>query len=182
MPNNIEGPLPQRATHLSLLQAKLIKPVLALLRHGARPERLAWSLAVGIAIGINPLLGSTTLLCLLVAFLLRLNIVASQLTNHLMYPLEILLLLPFIRIGERLFHTQHMPIVPSVLLHAARLDPIKTTKLLWMWEWHAMVAWALLSVLLVPAIALPTVPLLRHALRNSSIGAQPGACAAEQEA
>ena len=56
-------------------------PILALLRLGASPERLAWSLAIGLVVGINPILGSTTFLCLLLAFLLRLNIAASQLTQ-----------------------------------------------------------------------------------------------------
>ncbi|MHB1700307.1 MAG: DUF2062 domain-containing protein [Acidobacteriaceae bacterium] len=150
-----------------LLQVKLILPMLTLMRQGATPERLAWSLAVGFAIGVNPLLGSTTVACLAFAYILRLNIVASQLANHLAYPLELLLLLlPFIRIGRHLFGTQRMPWSPGMLLHLARVEPIRTTELLWMWEWHALVVWAAFSVLLVPALAVVLTPLLRHAQRR----------------
>lgn len=149
-----------------LLQVKLIQPMLTLMRQGATPERLAWSLAAGFAIGVNPLLGSTTVACLAFAYILRLNMVASQLANHLAYPLELLLLLPFIRIGQHLFGTQRMPWSPGVLLHLARVEPIRTTELLWMWEWHALVVWAAFSALLVPALAVVLTPLLRHAQRR----------------
>lgn len=153
-----------------LLRAKLIRPVLTLLRHGATPQKLAWSMALGFAIGINPVLGTTTVACFALAYLFRLNLVASQLANHLIYPLELLLVVPFIGAGERMFHTQRMPLLPGVLLHAARVDPVGTTKLLWMWEWHALVVWAALSVFLVPLMALALVPALRHAQRRFSSG------------
>ena len=89
---------------------RIALPVLALLRRGASPQKLAWSLAAGILIGINPILGSTTILCLALAFIFRLNIAASQLTNHLAYPLQLILVIPFIRLGSRVFHTAPMPL------------------------------------------------------------------------
>ncbi|WP_433983369.1 DUF2062 domain-containing protein [Tunturiibacter empetritectus] len=90
---------------------------------GASPEKLAWSLAVGLLIGINPILGSTTVLCLAVAFLLRLNIAASQLGNHIVYPLQLVLVIPFIRLASRVFNTAPMPLSANELLHAARERP-----------------------------------------------------------
>ena len=141
-------------------------PLLALLRQGATPEQLAWSLAVGVVIGINPLIGSTTLLCLAVAFLFRLNIIASQLANHLSYPLELLLLIPFLRVGSLLFRTRRMPFSPEMLLHMARTEPLETTKILWSWEWHALVIWAVSAAFIMPAIALSVTPLLRRMLRR----------------
>ena len=141
-------------------------PLLALLRQGATPEQLAWSVAVGVVIGINPLIGSTTLLCLAVAFLFRLNIIASQLANHLSYPLELLLLIPFLRVGSLLFRTRRMPFSPEMLLHMARTEPLETTKILWSWEWHALVIWAVSAAFIMPAIALSVTPLLRRMLRR----------------
>src|SRR5580698_196473 len=87
--------------HHSWIYRRIALPILALLRMGASPEKLAWSLSVGFIIGINPILGSTTVLCLLVAFIFRLNVAASQIGNHLTYPLQVLLLIPFIRLGSR---------------------------------------------------------------------------------
>jgi len=72
-------PAPQ--THHSWLYRRLVLPILALLRMGATPQRLAWSIAVGIAVGLNPVVGSTTVLCLALSFALRLNIVATQIAK-----------------------------------------------------------------------------------------------------
>ena len=150
------------ARHHTLLYRKIILPLLALLRMGATPEKLAWSLAIGAVVGMNPLIGSTTLLCIALILLFRLNTVAGQLANHLMYPLEIALFIPFMRAGERIFHTGPLPILSKQIFVMARTAPIQTTKLLWEWEWHAMVAWAICAVVLTPMLALIFTPILRH--------------------
>jgi uncharacterized protein (DUF2062 family) len=146
---------------------------LALLRRGATPRQLAWSLAVGALIGINPILGSTTLLCLALAFIFRLNIVASQLTNHLAYPLQLLLIIPFIRLGSRLFRTAPMPLAAKALVQAARATPLALVRQLWLWESHALVVWAILAAVLTPAIALTLTPVLRHLLTRVQHHKQP---------
>jgi len=147
-----------------LVYRRAILPIFALLRMGAAPRTLAWSIAIGIVIGINPLLGSTTVVCLAASTCFRLNLVASQIANHAMFPLEIALVIPFIRLGTRVFHTAAMPLSPSVFLHAARTSPFALTRQLWLWEWHALVLWAAISVVAAPSIALALTPLLRRLL------------------
>jgi uncharacterized protein (DUF2062 family) len=141
---------------------RLVQPVAAMLRMGSSPERLAWSIAAGAAIGINPLLGSTTALCIAVALVFRLNIVASQLGNHLVYPLELALLIPFLKAGSLLFRAAPVPIAPQAILKAARSHPIALVEQLWLWEWHALVVWAAVASILLPVIALTLTPLLRR--------------------
>jgi uncharacterized protein (DUF2062 family) len=133
---------------------------------GASPERLAWSIAVGLLIGINPILGSTTILCLAAAFVLRLNVAASQLGNHIVYPLELILVIPFIHLASSLFHTAPMPLSANELLRLAREHPLALSRQLWLWEWHAFLLWAILAAILIPAIALALVPLLRRLLKR----------------
>lgn len=131
---------------------------------GASPEKLAWSIAVGLLIGINPVLGSTTLFCLALALVFRLNIAASQLGNHIVYPLELLLIIPFIRVASRIFHTAPMPFSANQLLNAAREHPVALSRHLWLWEWHAFLLWAVLATVTIPLLALALTPLLRRAL------------------
>ncbi|MEO6801937.1 MAG: DUF2062 domain-containing protein [Granulicella sp.] len=153
-----------RPVHHGWLYRRLVLPILALLRMGASPEKLAWSIAVGLLIGINPILGTTTIVCLAVAFAFRLNVAASQLANHLMYPFEILLVIPFIHLGSRLFHTARMPLSPTALLEAARHNPIDLIRQLWLWEWHALLLWAMIAVVSIPLLALALTPLLQRLL------------------
>jgi len=148
---------------------QIVQPLLDLLRVGATPRKLAWSLAVGVAVGINPLLGSTTIACLAIAFLLRLNLIASQITNHLVYPIELLLFLVFIRLGDLLFHTGGLPLEKHSLFYAARHHPWATTKLLWMWEWHALIVWVAFALILTPVLALIFRPMLERLMRSNRL-------------
>lgn len=157
---------------------RVVLPILALLRLGASPERLAWSLAAGVVIGVNPILGSTTLICLAVAFAFRLNIPASQLGTHLMYPIELALLLPFVHVGTRLFGTAPLTLSLGALLDAARHAPLSLLRQIWMWEWHALVVWAIFASLVAPLLAAALTPVLRKLLARVHHG---GAPAAEQQ-
>ena len=148
----------------SFFRRRAVAPVLQLLRYGATPERLAWSLAVGLVIGVNPLLGSTTLLALIVAPLFRLNVMASQLGNHLMYPLELLLFPVFMRLGSMLFHTAGLPLERGEIVKAVKLHPWATTRLLWSWEWHALVVWGMFAVVTVPVLRIVLRPVLARML------------------
>lgn len=152
--------------HHNWLYRHVALPVLALLRMGATPEKLAWSIAVGLLIGINPILGSTTVVCLAAAFALRLNVAASQLGNHVVYPLQLILVIPLIRLGSRFFHTAPMPLSGSELLRAARQHPVALLEQLWRWEWHALVVWAIIAALAIPLAAFALIPLLRRLLRR----------------
>ena len=162
--NSTGGEPSQMPLHHNWLYRRVALPVFALLRMGASPQKLAWSIAVGLLIGINPILGSTTVFCLGAAFLLRLNIAASQLANHLVYPFELLLVIPFIHIGTILFHIAPIPFSASGLLHAARTHPLALTRQLWVWEWHAFLLWLALAAVAVPTIALAITPWLKHLL------------------
>ena len=81
------------------------------LRHWLRAEisveRLALSIALGIVLGICPLLGLPTVLCVVASVALRLHFPALQLINYLMYPVQLILVWPFARAGSLLFGSAH---------------------------------------------------------------------------
>jgi uncharacterized protein (DUF2062 family) len=137
------------------LQCRVVRPLLRAANQGASPERLAWSLAVGLVIGMNPLLGVTTILMLALAWMLRLNIVASQIGIHIMTPVQFLLFLPFIKAGTLLFHSGGLPMSREEIFHLSHRHPLDLIHILWRWEWHALVVWALCAAVLVPLLAQP---------------------------
>jgi hypothetical protein len=141
-------------------------PVLDMLRQGLSPEGLAWSLAVGIALGIIPLFGMSTLLCVGAAVAFRLNQPAVQLANYLAYPLQILLLLPFIRLGERLFAAPRLPMSLSQLLGVLRNGGWGALRIFWTSLWHASVAWLLVVPLPVVLLAWGLTPLFRGGAKS----------------
>jgi uncharacterized protein (DUF2062 family) len=147
-----------------IFQTRVIAPLVDLLRVGTSPRRLAWSLAVGVAVGINPIVGSTTLVCLLVAFVFRLNLIASQIANHLVFPLQLTLVVFYMRTGERLFHSPPPPLDTREMLHTMRHHPWSTMHELWTWEWHAIVVWMLAVAVLTPLLATILCPVLARLL------------------
>ena len=154
-------PNPKRSPH-TFLHRRVIKPLLDILRMGCSPRRLAWSVAIGLAVGLNPLIGSTTLVSLATAGIFRLNLVASQLAAHLVYPLEVALFFVFIRLGDRIFHTGRMPLHREAILSAFRHHPWNTTRLLWTWEWHALAVWAVVAIILTPLLASILIPVFER--------------------
>jgi uncharacterized protein (DUF2062 family) len=76
--------------------------LLAELKQGITAKQLALACAVSLAISVNPFIGTTTLLCLLAGKIFRLNHVVMQIINYFSYPLQIALIIPWIRLGEKL--------------------------------------------------------------------------------
>jgi uncharacterized protein (DUF2062 family) len=155
---------------LRLIQRRVVRPVLELLRVGASPERLAWSLAVGAVVGMNPLLGSTTVVVLALATAFKLNHVASQIGNHAMYPLELLLFPVFLKLGSVVFRTEGIPLSRGALMESVKHHPWATTQLLWRWEWHALVVWAVCAVVVTPLLAWAMRPALDAMARKMQRG------------
>ena len=153
----------------NLLERVVMTPLRRVLRTGVTPERLAWSLALGVVVGVNPLFGSTTLLVLALSAAFRLNLVASQVGNHLMYPVEILLFPVFLKLGSVVFGTGLPPMEGRSLLEAARRHPWETTRMLWLWEWHAVVVWSACALVALPTLALALRPVLRRMMRESVV-------------
>jgi hypothetical protein len=64
--------------------------------------RVALLLSVGLVLGVFPIMGIPTILCLLAAVIFRLNPAALQVLNSVTSPLQLALLLPLARIGSKL--------------------------------------------------------------------------------
>ena len=149
---------------------RMLAPVRALLLQGITPEKIALSLSFGIALGVFPVLGSTTILCAAAAFFFRLNLPSIQLDNYLVYPLQIFFLLPFIRIGEKLVRATPLQLSVAQMLAMARANLPHAIATLWRAALHGIFAWLLLAP---PAILLLNFLLsraLRHVANSSTLG------------
>ncbi|MGD8889803.1 MAG: DUF2062 domain-containing protein [Desulfobacterales bacterium] len=87
-----------------LWRKKIIEPLNGFLRQGLSAKKLTLCLALGITIGTFPVLGMTTILCTLAALIFKLNMPVIQFANYLVYPLQIVLLVPFYYLGDLFFN------------------------------------------------------------------------------
>jgi len=148
--NLIVLPVPQSVREL--FRCRILRPLLRLLRGGVTPRRLAWSLALGMVIGINPSVGLTTLLVLMLAWAFGLNQVASHIGSYAVAPLHLLLFLPFIQMGVYLFHLRRLPLSRQQIEHLSH-HPVRLFHAIWQWEWHALVVWGIMAIAM-PLLAL----------------------------
>ena len=95
---------------------QLKKVIAQALYQGLSPRRLALTCAFGVVLGIFPVFGLTTLLCFAAAFLFRLNIPIIQLVNYVIAPLQLILIVPFIKLGSYLFRLDPFPYSSDQLL------------------------------------------------------------------
>jgi uncharacterized protein (DUF2062 family) len=81
---------------------------LAASMQGLSGDSIAIILAVGLVLGTFPVYGCPTVLCLLAALTFRLNVPALQVVNQLSSPLQLALVIPFARLGERILGDQFL--------------------------------------------------------------------------
>ena len=148
------------------LQRRLVRPILDLLKQGVTPEKMALSLALGVALGVFPALGWTTALGVIAAIVLRLNLPAIQIANYFMYPVQIALLVPFFRLGEKLFRAPHLAISGPQIRVMIHSSIWAATRLLWTTTWHAIVVWCLIAPAFVALAYLLLTPVLRRVLHR----------------
>ena len=88
---------------MQLKLKKIKEKFVGFLRQGTSPRELALSTTIGLLLGIFPMLGVTTFAMALIAVRFRLNLPLMLFVSYLIYPLQIFLIIPFVRLGEWLF-------------------------------------------------------------------------------
>jgi len=129
-----------------LVYKRTIEPVVALIKQGISPEKISLGMACGIVLGVFPVLGSTTILCGLAAIIFRLNLPAIQLVNYMVYPLQLLLLIPFFHLGDLLFQVEPIPLSAQEFITLLQSDLWGTIRSFWNTTLRAIMAWLLVSL------------------------------------
>lgn len=136
--------------------------IVDLLKQGITPHKVALAIVLGVLLGIAPVLGTTIVSCTIAAFALGLNLPLIQLANNLVYPLQLLLLIPFVQAGQRLFGEPPLPLSVSEIVARFERDFWGSVVAFWSYTWHGAVAWLLFSAVAGPIMYfLLLVPLRR---------------------
>jgi uncharacterized protein (DUF2062 family) len=148
------------------VRRRILDPILALLRQGITPDRLALSLAFGLGVGIFPVLGVSTIACTVAALALRLNLPAIQLVNYLASPVQLVLIIPFVRVGEAVVGAPPQPLTVSAGLELLAAGVLNAVIVLWDAIVHAAIGWAVIGPFLIYLLYRAFRPLLERAARR----------------
>lgn len=142
-------------------QRRVRDPVVAQLTQGITPEKIALTVAIGSALAMFPILGTTSLLCLLVGIWLKLNQPLIQALNYLCTPIH-LLFIPFsVRWGEWLFGATHNRFEFRSMMRLVREHPLDFLHNFWLAGLHAVVVWAICAPFWMIAVYYSTTPIFR---------------------
>lgn len=130
----------------AFLKRKITDPILAFLKQGVTPSKLAWAISLGIVLATMPVFGSGTLLCLLAIWLFRLNPGAVLLVNQLAYPFQFILYFPLIRAGEWLFSATPLPLSITQIFSLFAHDLGHAVRVLWWSTLYGIVAWVMVMI------------------------------------
>jgi len=147
---------------MKLRDHKLVRLILDLLSQGITPHKIALTVALGVVLGVTPVLGSTTLLCTAAALVFGINLPLIQVVNYVVYPLQLLLLIPFIQAGQWLFRQPPLPFSFAQLTALLRLRFWQTLAMLWEYTLHGLIAWLILGGMSVFIIYMVLRPILGY--------------------
>ena len=150
------------ATRPSLWKRWVVQPIVQQLTQGTSPPKIAQALAFGSTLGIFPIIGSTTLLTLLVGIPMKLNQPVLQAFKTLVYPLQWTLLLGFYRVGEILYGAPHVSLSIPKMIERFFAEPGPFFRDYGMTAVYGITVWCLVAPLLILLLHYGTRPLIQR--------------------
>lgn len=160
---------------IDFLRRRLLRPVLEQLTQGLSPDAIALTIAVGLAIAVIPVVGTTTILCTVSGIVLRLNQPLIQAINYLSFPLQLAFIVPYLRLGRLLFGGAAVHMSAQELAAFVTSRPGEAFEALWRVTLQALGAWLLTAPVIVAVVFFVARPVLRSAARRLRPGAAPAA-------
>jgi len=136
------------------------------LTQGVSVREITLTLAWGVTLGLFPLFGVTSLLCIVVGYTCRLNHVILQSTNWTIAWIHPLLLLLFVRIGERVVGAESMPFVPAELIVEFNASPSAFMSRFAVTLLYGVFGWCLVAPVLFGVSYAVAYPILRKVSKH----------------
>jgi hypothetical protein len=92
------------------MTAILKKGLVTMIKQGVTRRRISVGIALAMTISVFPIFFLPAMICLVTALLLRLNQPIMQIINYVAGPIQVLLFLPFMRLGEKAFGLDRYPL------------------------------------------------------------------------
>jgi uncharacterized protein (DUF2062 family) len=141
----------------------VVDPIRAQLTQGVTPDTIALTLGVGTACSLLPFLGLTSLLNLGVGLALRMNQPILQTLNQLLGPVQLVLILLHVRIGEWLWRAEGAHFTVGEMVRVFRDSSLAEFFARFGWAGiHALSAWLLLAPVFAAVVYFSVRPALRR--------------------
>ena len=128
------------------IKDKILIPFRLVPKEGLSSEKLAFSITIGIVCGIFPVIGTTTILSLLLTLLFRQNLLVVQSVQWIIALIQILLIIPFMRFGAYLLNQEILPINIEQIRLAFQPGMLAGIKTIGIFHLYAIFTWTILVI------------------------------------
>ncbi len=111
-------------------------------------------------------MGSTSIVCFAAGWLFKLNQPILHLFKSLTYPLQLALILVYIRLGQSLNGAPLLTLSIPEMLGQFKDDPAQFARDFGLAAWYGIEAWALSCVFLIPIIFFIALPIMKKLSRR----------------
>lgn len=154
---------------ISWMNRRVVDPLLQIVRKGAEPKQLAFSAALGTTFGLFPICGVTVFLCGLAIAVLRSRCHAPtvMLANFIATPIELSLVVPFLRLGEVISGGPHFSLTSDAL---KKVLTGQASREVLVSVCHALLGWIVAAPFILGALYVVFIPCFSYLVRRFSPG------------
>jgi len=128
------------------IKHKILIPFRLVPNEGLTAEKLAFSITIGIVAGLFPVIGTTTVVSVLLTLLFRQNLMIVQAVQWLLGLAQVFLIIPFMQLGAFILNQRGLHITMhqmSIAFAPGFLSGIKTVGVLHL---YAIMTWLILAI------------------------------------
>lgn len=152
----------------SWINRKIVDPLFEIIKQGAEPKQLAFSTALGITLGLFPICGVTVFLCGMAIAILRSRCHAPSvmLANFIATPIELSLVIPFLRLGEVVSGGPHFTLTSDALKKVVTGQASRGVLLALS---HALLGWITAAPFILGVLYIVLVPCFKYLVQKLNL-------------
>lgn len=159
----MEPPLPGPSIKRPFWRRWFVDPVAMQLTQGVTPSKIALTIAIGSALALFPILGTTTTLCVIAGVSLGLNQPIIQAVNALCTFIYFPFIVAFVRLGDALARSKPSSLDLKLMIAVFRHEPRQFFQQFGATALHAILGWAAVAPLWIPIVYFIALKPLRAA-------------------
>jgi uncharacterized protein (DUF2062 family) len=125
---------------------RILIPFRLVSKKGLTAESLAFSITIGIIAGLFPVIGATTLISVLMTLLFRQNILVVQSVQWILGLLQVMLIIPFMKLGAVILNQQAVHINMHQINLAFQTGFFSGIRTVGIFQLYAILTWIILAI------------------------------------
>jgi len=156
------------------IKSRILIPFRLFPKEGLTPEKIAFSLTLGIVSGLFPVIGMTTVLSIGLTILFRQNLLIVQSVQWILALVQIVLIIPFMRFGAFLLNHNVVHITMKQINHAFQPGMISGIKTLGVFHLYGIFTWIILAIPASAILYFTFLAVFQKRIRRQEVLAEPG--------